>query len=108
MATFASLTPEQKVDIAAYDRFLRGMATALAKVGKESDAGKWNQFAKANVDAVIATLDAGAVIPNSTSYDGAKPLAKEEFLGLQAILRGLESTRETNLPLMVKAIGINS
>ena len=106
--TYDQLTNEQKSDIAAYDKFMRGLTSSLAKIAREAGVATWNQFAVANVDSVVATLDSGESIPNSTSYAGAKPLTKSEFLGLQTILRGLASTQATNLSLIVKAIGINA
>lgn len=106
--TYNELSDEQKNDIAAYDKFMRSLAASLSKVAKDASIVTWNQFAVTNVDSVIASLDSGELIPNSTNYIGAKPLNKTEFLGLQTILRSLASTQMTNLSLIVKAVGINA
>ena len=105
---YEDLTNEQKNDIARYDNFMRSILKALGKVGKEADSVVMNQFALLNVDPVISSLDQGELIPNSTGYAGAKPLTKTEFLTLQGILRGLETTKLNHMEVMVKAIGVDS
>jgi len=108
MATYASLNAQQKADLATYDTFLRGTFSSLASLAKESDSMVWNQFAVANVDPVLATVDAAEVIPKSTGLAGAKDLTQAEFLQIQAIARQLTALLATNLPLIVKAVGINA
>lgn len=107
MATYESLTQAQKDDIAALDKFLRSLFTALEGVNKQATPDVWNSFASTNVDPVTATIDAGEVIPNSTNYAGAKDLTIEEFKALQALSVQLQVLRGTNIGLIVKAVGVN-
>lgn len=108
MATYDSLTVEQKADLGRYDTFLRGVFSSLAHLAAEADGPTWNQFAVDNVDAVVDSLDPGERIPSSTGLAGAKPLTKEEFQTLQQIARGLMGTQEESRPLLVKAVGVNA
>lgn len=108
MATYDSLSSEQKEDIATYDKFLRGFFSSISAIGKQADAETWNQFAIANCDAALATLADGETIPNSTNLGGAKPLTVAEFRALQTIARNLKSLSDSNRALLVKAVGVNA
>jgi len=108
MATYASLTDQEKTNLATYDKFLRGVLSSLMTLHKNSDPIIWSQFAIDNIDTVLASLDAGEVIPNSTSLGAAVDLNIEEFQTLQAIIRGLATTAETNIATLVKAVGVNA
>lgn len=108
MATWNDLTADQKNAVQLYHKFVRGTFAELAKLSKNSNAVLMNQFAAANVDAAVASLDAGESIPNPTDYAGAVALTKEEFLAAQTILRGLSATQVASLALLVKLVGINA
>jgi len=108
MALYESLTVEQKADIATYDTFLRGTFSGLAHLAKNADISSWNQFAVANVDAALATVDATESIPNATNLAGAKDLTQAEFLELQVVARQLSGILADKLPLLVKAVGVNA
>ena len=108
MATYDSLTPEQKANFGIYDQFMRGVVSSLMKVSKGADAETMNQFAIDQIDQVLGTLDDAEVIPNSTDLGGAQDLTVAEFKTLQAFLRGLVATKDGNRALLVKAAGVNS
>jgi hypothetical protein len=107
MATYESLTTEQKAILASYDSFLRSIFVALARVFRDSNALIQNQFYTANVAPILASLDAGEMIPNSTGLANAQPLSVAQFNTLQAIGQGLLTEYESNIPLLVQTIGTN-
>jgi hypothetical protein len=104
---YDDLTAEQKADIARYDTFLRGMISSLFALYKAAGPSQWEAFAKSSVDVPLATLDATEIIPNSTGLAGSKDLTAAEFTALQTMARGLVALANEQLPLIVKAIGIN-
>lgn len=104
---YIDLTAEQKADIARYDTFLRGMISSLFGLYKQAAPAQWEAFAKSSVDEAVKELDPTAIIPNSTGLAGAKDLTAAEFTALQTMARGLVSLANEQLPLIVKAIGIN-
>ena len=108
MATYDSLTDEQKKDIATYEGFLRGVARQLIAMIKEADPETWNQFAKDNVDSVMTTLGPTEIIPLSTGHAGAKNLTAKECQDLQALARTTLRTLQQNWSLLVKASGPNT
>jgi hypothetical protein len=55
----------------------------------------------------MMNLDPSAIIPNSTGLAGAKDLTAAEFVALQTMARQLVDLANLQLPLIVKAIGIN-
>ena len=105
MATYSNLTAQQKSDLAVYDTYMRGVFSSLAQLARVSDPAYWNQFAIDRVDPVIATLDPGEVIPNSTGLAGALDVTHEDFAAGQVILRTLKTTLESNLSLLNKLAG---
>lgn len=107
MPTYNGLTDEQKADVSAYDTFLRGTLRSLVRVMAKSEPDRWQAFAAASVDPVIASLADGESIPNSTGLAGAKPLTKAEFLALQTLMRGLLAMGRDNIAIVTKAVGVN-
>ena len=110
MATYASLTDDQKTDIATYDTFLRGVIRAVIRAKNSADIGGLETFAAANVDPVLASVDSTELIPNSTDLGGAKDLTQAEFTALQTLARSVLATMEdpTNKALLIKAIGVSA
>jgi len=104
---YDDLTTEQKADIQRYDTYLRGVLSSLLGVFKQASPEQWAAFSAMSVDPVLATLDDSAIVPNSTGLAGAKDLTAAEFKQLQVMSRGLVKLAQDNLPLVVKAIGIN-
>lgn len=106
--TWEALSEQGQGNVLLYDKFMRGMFSQLSGMMMRSNAAAMNAFATANVDDVIASLNDGVKIPNSTGLAGAQPLTKVEFQALQTILRSLAQTASDNVAMMTKAVGINA
>ena len=65
-------------------------------------------FIQVNVDPVMATLATTEIIPNATSLANAQDLLVSDWLTMQTQIRALATEFETNLALIVKAIGNNA
>lgn len=82
MATYASLTPEQKDIVAGLTVQLRAFAGEFAKTNVKAQVlvDDWNS----QVQAIVSSLDAGEVIPNLSGLAGAASVTKEELTSLVA------------------------
>lgn len=103
-----ALTEQEKSDLTAYDTYLRGILRELARVAIKADPTMWNAFAVSRIDPLLAELDATAVLPNTTGLAQASDMTQAQFLGLQALARGLVQTLDTNRDLIITAIGVNA
>lgn len=104
---YEELSAIQRADLAAYDRYLRGVFSSLAAIARQADPDQWAAFAAANVDPLLAQLADEAAIPNATGLGGAKELTAAEFRRLQAIGRALLASLADERALLVKAVGVN-
>jgi len=107
MLQWDDLNPKDAADIQRYDTYLRGILSSLFGVFRQASPEQWSAFSAMSVDPALAALDDMAIVPNSTGLAGAKDLTAGEFKQLQAMSRGLVQLAIDNLPLVVKAIGIN-
>ena len=110
MTTYDSLTQKQKDNIQLVDTQYRSLLRYLSKISKATgiDLDTLNDFTIANVDGIIASLDAGEIIPDSTNLAGSSSLTKTEWLTMQGILRTLKTTKSDNQPLLTKVVGIDA
>ena len=77
MATYASLTQDEKNQLHALLAQVRAFAGTLARDMHKAQVldDSWD----ATISTIVATLDVGAVIPNESGLAGAAPLTREEF-----------------------------
>jgi len=108
MATYASLTDEEKEALAIGDTWLRSSLVVLTKFTKGADFDRQQQFWASNVEPALDKLDAGQLIPRSTGHAGAKPLTKGEIAAIKTWLSKIDTDMGTNLAVVVKAIGVNA
>ncbi len=80
MATYASLTTEQKNILAAFTNNLRAWCGEMARTNNHADASNtsYNSF----VTTILSSLDAGEIVPNTSGLPGAQSLTKEEVITL--------------------------
>lgn len=83
MATYNSLTVEQKNILGALTTQTRAFAGSLARDNTVAEVllDDWN----AQVAAIVASLDAGEIIPNLSGLAGAASITKEELTNLLAV-----------------------
>jgi NADP-dependent 3-hydroxy acid dehydrogenase YdfG len=86
MATYVSLTQEQKDQLHALLTQARAFAGTLAR--DMQDAQVLDDSWDATISAIVTTLDPGEIIPNESGLAGASPITKEEF----------EQMMNTNIP----------
>ncbi len=85
MATYASLTTEEKEILAAWERNCRGWVnTAISRSIIEARALKASLDASGGAGDLLDSLDAGEIIPNSSGIAGAHDLTKEEWAVLRS------------------------
>lgn len=78
MATFAQLTPENQAKLNFFVTQLRAEYGAFARFLDGVDDLR-NHYAAQGIAAIIASLDAGAVVPNASGLAGSAPLTKEQI-----------------------------
>lgn len=83
MALYADLTQEQKDQLAALERNTRGWLNSLATLLAQARALDAAWAASNGGDALVASLDAGQVVPNSSGIAGAQNLTKEEWVQMR-------------------------
>ena len=108
MATYDSLTPEQKELIAQAERWLRGAVSSLVSFADEADFNLKEQYWLDNVEPLVSSLDPGEIIPNSSSLAGASDISRGEMIAAMGWLFGIQDDIDTNLSTVVKLIGINA
>lgn len=113
MATYAELTDQQKAEIADIDLWRRRLVRSLFRVLRDSEADVVMPRAQ-EVDALVASLDAGESIPNASSLGtaGARDLERDRFLRVGVVLRQMlglyEQTKAEDPTLFVDAIGVDA
>ena len=83
MATYASLTAAEKSIVEAWDRNNRGWLNSLATLLIQARALKASADASGGAGEILATLDAGEIVPNSGGIAGAQDLTKEVIAALR-------------------------
>lgn len=94
MATYASLTDEQKTLIQSYVTLVRSWTGEQARGNNHAQAihDAYNAFALT----ILNLLDAGEVIPNSSGLDGAVSLTKDEVTTLSSHVENILSNMSSH------------
>lgn len=108
MATYASLTPEQKEKIAQAEKWVRGAISSLVAYADAADFDLKEQYYLNEVKPILDTLTAGEIIPNSSGLGGAVNVTKGELAAAFTWLFGIQEDIDINLAVVVKLIGINA
>lgn len=87
MATYASLTTEQKNILQDMVNLCRAWAGEQARVNNHADA--INTTYNAQVVTILSSLDAGEVVPNTSGLRGAASLTKEEVTTLVSHIQNM-------------------
>jgi len=108
MATYETLSAEDQATLAEATKHLRAVSGQTAK--QLTAASVVSSMFTVGADAVLAQLDPGAVVPNTSGLGGAQPLTKEEIEALVASARGALTLLDTQAQrdARVKAAGINA
>jgi len=84
MGLYVDLTQDEKTRTEAWDRDLRGWINSLATLLVQARALKAAADASGGPKEILATLDAGEIIPNTGGIAGAQNLTKEEIETLRS------------------------
>ncbi|RLB62488.1 MAG: hypothetical protein DRH08_12375 [Deltaproteobacteria bacterium] len=96
MATYDSLTAEEKVIVEAFERNFRGWINGLATTLIQARALDAAYDAGGGAGSIVATLDNGEDIPNTSGIAGAQPLEQNtDFAVLIAGLNAFLATYDT-------------
>lgn len=79
MALYSELTPEDQAVLAAWERNMRGWLNSLATLLSQARALDASLEASGGAGAILDSLTAGEVVPNSSGIAGAHNLTKEEW-----------------------------
>lgn len=100
---YSELSDAQKETVRQGDLFIRRWLRQMA--GQDLDLKL--QWYNDNMAPILALLDAGQVIPDSSNLAGAQDLTKEQVTALKNWIAGISADIETNKSLLVKAIGVD-
>jgi hypothetical protein len=108
MATYDSLTTEQKAALALGDKWVRGALVSLKQFTDDADFDLKLQYWQDTIVPVLALLDAEALIPQASGHAGASDLNKAQMAAIKSWLQGIDTDMTTNMSTVVKAIGVNA
>ena len=94
MATYAELTSEEKSVLDSWLNNVRALAGEMARVGNHAGAAKTAYWAQ--ISAILAKLDTGAVIPNAGGLAGAQALTKEQLTTLESHVEAQDETNDAD------------
>ena len=107
MATYASLTDEQKQILAAFERNARGWINSYASLLAQARALIAAADASGGPRDIVTSLDNGEVVPNSSGIAGAHDLTKQELAAVVGFFDEiiLNSDNDADRQLFAKASG---
>ena len=107
MATYQSLTDEQKAILAAWERNARGWTNSLARLLIEAKQLIAAADATGGPRDIVTSLDPGEVVPNSSGLAGAHDLTKQELAEVVALLDEViaNNDNDPDRQLMAQAAG---
>ena len=108
MATYDSLTTEQKAALALGDKWVRGALVSLKQFTDDADFDLKLQYWTDNIVPILALLDNGELIPQASGHAGASDLNKAQLAAIKTWLEGIDGDMTTNMTTVVKAIGVNA
>lgn len=94
MATYESLSPSQKALLNDMVTLSRSWAGEQARTNNHGEA--INTTYNASVSAILASLDAGEVVPNQSGLAGAADLTKEEVITLISHMQNILTDMRTH------------
>lgn len=94
MATYASLTDEQKNILQNMTNLLRSWAGETGRTNNHGEA--INDDYNAQTSVILTSLDAGEVIPNTSGLAGAASLTKEEVTTLVSHVQNMQADMSTH------------
>lgn len=105
MATYSSLNAQDKLIVDNTVNLLRASAGEIARVFNHLVA----IAADTNAVALVTSLDAGEVIPNTSGLAGSDELTRTEVVALYTALNAIRTANDTagNRAAWSKAAGIN-
>lgn len=94
MATYASLTREQKGILQDFTNLCRSWAGEQARVNNHADA--INTTYNAQVVTILSSLDVGEIVPQTSGLNGAASLTKEEVTTLVSHIQNMLADMRTH------------
>lgn len=109
MGTYASLTTQQQTTLASYDRdYLRPILAAFQAVILESNGPAWTQIETSQIAPILGILDGTELIPNATNYANAVAMSVVEFTTMIQLKNAFMASLNSDIAILVKAIGTNA
>ena len=108
MATYDSLTQAEKDTVALGDMWIRGALVLLVNFVRDAEFGLNQQHWDDEVAPILATLDAPETIPQASGHAGASDLTAAEMNAIEVWIGSIETDMDTNLALVLKAVGVNA
>ena len=93
MALYSELTTEQQNLLQAFLNNIRGWSGEQGRTNNHGEA--FNDDYNAQVSAIISSLDAAEVIPNTSGLAGAASIVKEDLVSVVAHVQGILTSYNT-------------
>lgn len=93
MASYTELTSEQQELLQAFLNFARAWVGEQARAFNHADVAK--DAYTSQIASIMAQLDAGSVLPNSSGLDGAQSITKEELGAVVTAINGMLTSYNT-------------
>lgn len=106
MATYAELSAQDRAVVDNTVNLIRAAAGEMGAI--------WNRLRAiaedTNATALVTSIDAGGVIPNTSGLAGADDMTRSEVITVWNLLNGIRTTSDnsTNRAALSKAAGINA
>jgi len=108
MTQYTDLTQSEQEALALGDKWIRGALVLLNSFIKDADFDLKLQYWTDIIAPILTALDNGQTIPVASNHAGAVPLTATQLTAIKNWLAGIDSDMTSNLPLVVKAIGVNA
>ena len=105
---FTELTIQQQQMLGAEDKKVRAILRQFMQLVQAVDFLTWEEWSNQNITPILALLKSDDVLPNTTDLAGAQDLQVTDLDAVRSLAKQLFATAQDQLPLIVKAIGINA
>ncbi len=105
---YEDLTPEEQALLGQAERWLRGMLSSFYSMLDDADFPLKQAFWTANIVPILAQLDNGDVIPNTSGLAGAVDVTVGNINAVYSWISSVNGDMDTNLALVEKFIGVNA
>lgn len=105
---YKDLTKAEQDLLASEDKKIRNILRQFMQLVRDVDFLVWEQWSEQTISPLLGKLGGEELLPNTTTLAGARDMTVADVDAVRSIAKQLYSIGADNLPLIVKAIGINA